>query len=386
MILKSTTYKEKERILSNALARAKILTEKQEFSGTTPTIFVGRIGYPKINVGILAPNKQDKEVWKYDAPKYWAGTNLNTQTIVEYRTGMVNSRFKAGVKEQNKLVETAQEVAMAVKPTNIEVELENKPHLSIKTSNWTAPMGPQAKLKKLRLAENPKIPTIVQKFFYDRETTATEAITELYEHSIDENALSRMLSAGVFGKQRRLVPTRWSITATDDTLANNFLEKVRKQPIGECKAYSGSYLGNHYLILLLPEKWSYELFEMQAKPGMLEYSTDDEGFCGRKGYAENCAGGYYTVKMAIAEHLVREKKQNKALALRFITNEYVLPLGVWVTRETARKALESKPIKYSTKEAMINDAKKFAQELGVDITPILQKSKLLTQKTINNFI
>jgi hypothetical protein len=198
-----------------------------------------------------------------------------------------------------------------------------------------------------------------------------------------------MLSVGVFGKKRKLVPTRWSITATDDILANNFLEKVREQPLGEHAAYFGNYLGNYYLLLFFPERWSYELFEMYVgTPDRLEYSTDNEEFEGRKDYAENCAGGYYTVRMAIAEHLKDNKRQNSVLALRFITNEYVLPLGVWVTREATRKALTNKPIAFGSKELMLNYAKILAKKkFGVDITPILQKSKLLkeTQKTIGNF-
>jgi hypothetical protein len=195
-----------------------------------------------------------------------------------------------------------------------------------------------------------------------------------------------MLSVGVFGKQRKLVPTRWSITATDDILGKNFLDKVREQPIGEYAAHFGSYLGNYYLLLFFPEQWSYELFEMYVKPGVLEYSTDYEEFSGRKNYAEQCAGGYYTVRMAIAEHLIQQKRQNTVLALRFITDEYVLPLGVWVTREATRKALASRPIKFASKDLLMNYAKLLAKKkFNVDIEPILQKSKLIKHRNLLEF-
>ncbi len=390
MIIKGVSYKEKERILNNALARARPLTSQQEFTGSAPAPFVGRFGYPYVNVGILAPQQHDDNAWRYDAPRHWANNNLGIPDVVAYRTSMVNSRFTSNVKQPDKLVEIAQDVAMAARPVDIDVILEKKPSLNIQTDRWVAPMGPQAKLKKLQLASNPHIPTKVQKFYDDTDALATEAVTELYKHEIDENSLSRMLSVGIFGKQRKLVPTRWSITATDDILANKFLEKVREQPIGEYAAHFGSYLGNYYLLLFFPEQWSYELFEMYVgNTDMLEYSTDHEEFAGRKSYAENCAGGYYTVRMAVAEHLMNNKRQNTVLALRFITNEYVLPLGVWVTREATRKALVSKPIKFGSKELMLNYAQLLAKKkFGVDITPIIQKSKLLKekQKTIGNFI
>ncbi len=196
-----------------------------------------------------------------------------------------------------------------------------------------------------------------------------------------------MLSVGIFGKQKKLVPTRWSITATDDIISKKFLEKIREQPIGEYEAYFGNYLGNYYLILLFQEKWRYELFELYTKPGLLEYSTDYEEHQGRKNYAENCAGGYYTVRSAITEHLANNKRQNGVLAIRLITDDYVLPLGVWVTREATKKALSNKPIKFGNKELMLTYAKHVCKnKFGVDITPIIQRSKILSQKVLDNFI
>ncbi len=388
MILKGVSYKEKERILQHALLKAKPLTGQQEFTGTAPAPFVGRFGYPYVNVGILAPQQHDDNAWEYDAPRHWAQKNMGIADVAAFRASLVNSRFTSNVKQPDKLVEIAQDVAMAAKPVDIEVALEKKPNLNIQMDRWVAPMGPQAKLKHLQLASNPRIPTKVQKFFDDTDALASEAVTTLYEHSFDENALSRMLSVGVFGKQRKLVPTRWSITATDDILANNFLEKVREQPIGDYEAHFGSYLGNYYLVLFFPEQWSYELFEMYVQPGLLEYSTDYEEFGGRKNYAENCAGGYYTVRMSLAEHLTSKKRQNSALVLRFITDEYVLPLGVWVTREATRKALANKSISFASKELMLTYAKQLARrKFGIDIMPLLQKSRLLTEKqqTLNFF-
>jgi len=384
MIIKGVTYKEKERILQHALFKARPLTSQQEFTGSAPAPFVGRFGYPYVNVGILAPQKHDDNAWEYDAPRHWAQNNMGIADVAAFRASLVNSRFTSNVKQPDKLVEIAQDVAMSAKPVDVDVSLEKKPNFNLQTDRWVAPMGPQARLKHLQLATNPRIPTKVQKFYDDTDALASEAITSLYEHSIDENSLSRMLSVGVFGKQRKLVPTRWSITATDDILANNFLSKVREQPIGEYAAYFGSYLGNYYLLLFFPEQWSYELFEMYVKPGILEYSTDQEEFAGRKSYAENCAGGYYTVRMAIAEHLMQKKRQNSVLALRFITDEYVLPLGVWVTREATRKALMNKPITFASKELMLNYAKLITKKkFGVDIAQILQKSKILKEKQKN---
>jgi hypothetical protein len=389
MIIKSTSYKEKERILNAALLRAKPLLQKEEFTGSGVAPFIGRIGYPHVNVGFLAPQQTQEDAWQHDAPRHWSLTNKGISEIVNYRTALVNSKFQTNVKMPDKFVSLAQELALSSKPVDIDVSLEKKPTLSLTPDQYTAPMGPNAKLKKITLASTPKIATRVQKYFDDTDALAAEALTNLYSHNIDENSLSRMLSVGAFGKQRKLVPTRWSITATDDILANNKLEKVRDMPISsDYSAHFGNYLGNYYLILCLPREWSYELFEIYVQPNKLEYSTDHEEHSGRKTYAEQCAGGYYTVRLALAEHLAELKKQHTVIAIRFITNEYVLPLGVWVTREATRKSLQSVPIKFASKELLLTYAKSLAKKkFGLDIEPLLEKSKLIKEKQekINKF-
>lgn len=376
------TYKEKERILMNALKRAPLA--KAEFSGSGVAPFVGRFGYPFVNVGLLSPPQIEADAWKFDAPRFWANTNHKIPEIVNYRAGLVNSSQKSNVKIPEKIVTIAQEVAMADRPVDVDIQLEKAPRTSITPDQWMAPMGPQGKLKSIQLTQNPHIPTKVEKFFNDKSALATEAVTELYKKDVDENSLARMLSIGVFGKERKLVPTRWSITATDDMLANDFLKEVRTLSIGDFAVHIGEYLGNYYLLLFFPERWRYELFELYAKPGDVQYSSDYERFEGRKDYAQNCAGGYYTVRMALAESMRSQKRQCSVLALRFITDEYVLPLGVWVTREATRKALTNEPLKFGSKELMITYAKHWAKKkFGIDISPLLEKSLLLKEKDVS---
>ena len=142
-------------------------------------------------------------------------------------------------------------------------------------------------------------------------------------------------------------------------------------------AYFGGILGNYYLILLFPEVWSYELFEMSLH-NLNQYSTDFEGYHGRKTYSFACEGGYYTVRLAVAEALLRMHKQATCIILRFVTSEYTAPLGVWVTREASRKALREKPVVFNTKIELLA----FAQQLikkkfQFDVTLLLQESVLL---------
>jgi len=70
----------------------------------------------------------------------------------------------------------------------------------------------------------------VQKVYYDTELKANDALIYLYENRFDENFLSRILSVGNVGLKinRKLVPTRWSITATDDALSKHLFNEVKK--------------------------------------------------------------------------------------------------------------------------------------------------------------
>lgn len=383
----------------NALFKVKNLLKSEDFFGSSPAPFVGRLGYPDINVGILSPPEQRDDAWLYDAPLHWASNNFAIPQIVDLRSSLINSRFKANIKQQNKFLEISQEVGMASRPVDVEINLAKKPFFRLTTDATSAPMGPSASLKNMSITSNPKVHTKVDKVVSDTDLLANPGLVYLYKSGFDENFLSKLLSVGVLGKKlgRKLVPTRWSITAVDDSLCKSLLNEVRNFPVGDYSVYFGNYLGNYYLFLFFSEPWSYELFEtylpnaswnQSATP---QFSTDYEGFFGRKDYAEMCAGGYYTVRLALAEKMKQLHRQSSALALRFITGEYSCPLGVWVTRQAARKALSTKPISFASKELMLTYASHFIRKkFGYDINNLTSHSILLNsvgkQKSLSSFL
>jgi len=374
---------------SEAMFKVKDQLNKEDFYGASPAPFVGRFGYPEINVGILSPPEQKEDAWLHDAPLHWSREEFNIPQIIDLRSALINSRFKANVKEKSdRLLGITQEVGMASKPVDIEVNLKKKPFFRLNTDAHMAPMGPNADLKKIEITSNPKIHTKVEKVVSDTDLKSVDGLNYLYNKGFDENFLSKLLSVGTLGfkDRRKLVPTRWSITATDDTLSKSMMPEIHQYPESDYLAFFGSYLGNYYLILFFSEFWSYELFESYLpKAGWnltnkMDYTTDYEGFFGRKYYAENCVGGYYTVRLAIAEKMKKIKRQASVLALRFITGEYAVPLGVWVTREAARKTLNNKPIRFSDKKLMLTYAKNLIKKkFGVDIGFLLKDSFLLKE-------
>jgi len=362
------------------VSRLKEKLSGERFFGASPAPFVGRFGYPFVNVGILSPGETGDDVQLYDAPEEWAGRGLSVSKVVDYRAALVNSRAKALVKGGARVAELGRDVAMSSKPVDVEISFVKKPNLGLSFSSFSSPIGPSVEMKKAELASNPKIHAKVEKVYSDTGLKAADAINYLYRSSFDVNFLSKLLSVATLGLKtnRKLVPTRYSITATDDIIGKRLIEAVRGcETVDECSAYFGGYLGNYYLVLLFPEVWSYELFEAYAKGS--DFSTDYEPYSGRKTYAENCSGGYYAARLPVLERLSKMKRQASVLVIRMITEEYLLPLGVWVCRESVRKAVAAKPISFSSKELMLKYAEAMIRmRFGyLHIAEILKSSRLL---------
>jgi hypothetical protein len=367
-----------------------------------PSVFIGsKLKYPLVNVGILSPLNKDENSWLYDDAKYWADNNLNIEEVMSLRNGLLNSRFQAKVSDvrlNKKFVEIAKDIAISSKQVDVEIELKNRLVVGREKDKVLTPHGMHAGLKSVEVTGNLKIDKKVDKVMND-EIKATEAVEFLYKNDFDEYALSKILSVGVIGleKNKRLVPTRWSITATDDMLGKQFLKNIRSYPwIENHELFYGEFMGNQYLILMFPSVWSYELFELYF-PGSswnpsqeIKASTDIEGYSGRKSYAFDTAGGYYASRFAVLEYLNSIKKQASVIAIRLETPSYWAALGVWVVRESVKKALKSK-MKFASREELLESVKKIGKiKYKFDFSDILDRSKLLKekkeQKSLNDFV
>jgi len=70
---------------------------KIHFSGSSPPeVFVGRIGYPYVNTGILAPQEYGNKE-EMSMPERWYGKKLSIKDILNYRGQLIYSRFKSKI-------------------------------------------------------------------------------------------------------------------------------------------------------------------------------------------------------------------------------------------------------------------------------------------------
>lgn len=363
---------------------------KKEFSGSSPPeVFVGHYGYPYVYTGILSPNEFGNTEY-LSLPELWHAEQATIQDILTYRSRMIYSRFTMPIKavkaqQKNKLLDVMQQVALASKAADMSFKLKKEPKIEMKLDSHIALIGNPAPLIKATIDSNYKVEKKVDYLVNDSDVKATTAIDELYNSGIEVSNIIKILSAGMLGLkiQRKLVPTRWAVTATDDALSKNLIERIRGySQINEVLLFNANYLGNHYNILLMPGPWSFEVIEASSKGYFGKQNMqniamwhDYEFFYGRKKYADSVTGAYYANRLALTEYLEKIKKQASCLVLREVREEYWAPCGVGILREVAREAMSKKPGKFSSvEEAMKEAQKKF--KLPLDIYK--QKSKILS--------
>jgi hypothetical protein len=367
------------------------VTSDQMVGSSPPGVFVGRIGYPYVYAGPLVPPVLG-DTSLFDFPEQWLGRAA--EEIIEFRTSLIRGKFRINVKKpwkNERFVSRTLEVALSRNPVETEVKFRKKPSGRLLLDGTLQPMGPSALLDKMEIGDF-KTDFRIEKAYSDGDLKAEEAILGLYLDDVPVSRLQRAFSVGAFGlkDQRRMVPTRWSITAVDSIVSKNLIEREIKgrRPINEYRVYEFSYLGNRFIVLLTPSSWKYEWIEAWYpgtvwNPNSREIAMggDWEGYKGRTTYA-SIGGCYYAVRLAVAEFLARERRQAGVIAMREIHPSFITPLGVWINRESVREALRRDPVKFDyLDEALEHIAKRFA--IGIDEwvkTSVLLKDALYQEK------
>ncbi len=341
-------------LLEKAKLLANVKAEKKMEASSPPSVFVGRIGYPKVYVGPMVARAENPEI--LDLPEAWV--NLDLEDIARMRARLVRTKELVDVHQARDPPRDLQEMqlsAMSKTSVGMEVEFKKEPKTEISWNDITAPHGLSGELERFRLEDNPKVPRRVDEVVSD-EMKASEALFDLYSHGIPVSKLYNLLSIGTLGIERKLVPTRWSITATDDTLGKALIARIKDyKELSDYLLFQYYNHGNRYEVLLIPGEWEYEMVEIYD-PGCIwvtggerpVYLQDYEPYEGRTKYADNITGAYYAARLAVLEYLARIKRQGKVLVVREITPEYWMPVGVWQIRENVRKAMKTRPSRFDT--------------------------------------
>ncbi len=322
----------------------------QKLDGSSPpSVFIGKFGYPKVYAGPMLTT-QHGDTSMLDTPENWIPQGMIAKDIIDFRLQLVRGKSLVSIKDvNNKFVTKLKDIALAKTSAETEAEFKSKPR-GVSFNEDHQPYGPSAQITKFDVG-NVKWGHQLEKVYHDTDLKSAEAVIKLYDKDILFSQIQKAFSVGTtgLGKNRKLVPTRWSITAVDDILGKHFLSEVKMNPLLETyQVYEFKSLANYFAIMLMPTPWQYENFEafIHVLGNEVVFFGDWEPYTGKKGYSEQ-GGCYYSARFAIAEHLSKLKRQAGAIVFREAYSDYI-PLGVWNVRENVKMAMQQTPRSFST--------------------------------------
>ncbi|MFW9929737.1 MAG: hypothetical protein ACFFD1_10130 [Candidatus Thorarchaeota archaeon] len=380
----------------------KEINSKEIFGSSPPSVFIGRLGYPNLNVGPLVPPIiGDTSIM--DETEQWFNLELNN--IIDMRMNLIRGKSIINAKsanqinlenQSNRYLSVIQEIALADKSVEIEAKFKKIPQKRIILDADLQPMGPSAPLNKVTVTSNSTNQRI-QKCFDDTDRLATDTVIYLKKSNESQTSITRAFSSGIFGlgKKRKLVPTRWAITAVDSMLGIHYWKNIINFPfITDFRVFEVTYLANKFLILMFPESWGYELIEAffpgsAWNPGdNISMANDFEGLKGRKDYAR-IGGCYYAARNIIGEYLNSIRRQARVVILRESYPEFIMPLGVWFTRQCIKNALTYPYVSFDSKFELLNyvsSRMKIPINYWFKISGILHNDKKIKQKSLYKYI
>ena len=366
-----------------SLSKYGNLFSSDTISGTSPpSVFVGSYNYPKVFVGPMVPPIHG-DTSLLDSPEKWKGKTL--EEIVNFRLNLVRGIQKIPINAtEGKYIENLQEVTMSSKPTDADLIFQKSTSSNISLDGESAPFGPIGEIKSAKFSGTSSEKSI-EKTFYDKDLKAPDAVLNLYNSGIDVSKIQKCFSIGMLGQKRKLVPTKWSITATDDIISKSLVDEILDYSlIDTCKIFSYSHLGNIFSVVLFPHRWIYEMIEAWYSNGVLGFGSDNEDARGID-HPPAIAGAYFAAKLGVLEYLSERKIQSGVVILREIRPEYAIPVGVWQVREGIREAMKQEPIISDTFENALNIA---SQKMSISKTEWLSHGNtlmMMRQKTMSDF-
>ncbi len=376
-----------------------VYSSKEVYGSTPPSVYVGYTRYPRVWIAIgIPPEIGDTRI--YDYPEAWS--SLPIDKVLEYRLSMVMAGTHIDAHDvKSRIVETVQEVAIYLSSSDVEAILRSRPRYRPRLSDFEPPTAIHAKVDDIRVVSTRGSMKAVENAVSDTDAKAVHMIIELYWKGVPVSHIQKLLSVGLLGKktERRLVPTRWAITAVDYTISKHLVEKIRSfETIDRVELRMLKKPGNLFIALLIPGSWSFEWMEAWFpgsvwNPHGTEPIVEGDFEVHRVKQEVNIGGCYHAARLAVAEHLYARKRQAIAILWREIYEGFNIPIGVWFVRECVRELMKMRPLVFSNVEEALKEISRVSR-LGVDrwvsrsgLLKIVTRTRRLTQfiKIVRDF-
>ncbi|MBO4797381.1 MAG: hypothetical protein J5494_01200, partial [Candidatus Methanomethylophilaceae archaeon] len=193
-----------------------------------PSVFVGRYGYPKVDIGPLLP-QEFGDTSLLDMPERWVGRSQSS--IVDMRFRLIRGKYRIDAKDFEKagrIADSIQELALTARPVEVETNFSSKPKGRSVLDDAVQPFGPSGRIEQMNVG-NGRFVTSLEKNFYDIDLRASDAVISAYRSGTLVTEIEKAFSVGTMGtkRSRRFVPTRWSITAVDDIISKELKKSVK---------------------------------------------------------------------------------------------------------------------------------------------------------------
>lgn len=332
-------------ILAKYYSSSNLKLDLNEVEGSSPpSIFVGAFGYPRVRIGpALPPVTGDTEI--YERPDKWIGMRI--EKIAEMRLSLYRGYKTVPVLEAvspGSYLSDVHDIILSSRPVEVEL-VYSRAEKRIDLSPESQPFGPGGYLKKFEHGGSSSS-SIQERYYYDTDIPASEAVMAMY-NEVSLYSIEKMLSAGMLGKQknRKIVPTRWSITAVDKIISDSLISEIKHFPIiDRIEYFNFSNIGNEYYICILPGPYSFEMVEDWNNGSIW---TGTRGSIVEGDYEDlkhrepnpSIGGSFFAAKLPILDYMKGLELQGRIIVARFIGGDYTMPLGVWQVRENVRQAL-----------------------------------------------
>ena len=332
----------------HALTRGKPVTA---YSGTAPSVFIGSSGYPSVRGGPLLVHDSDH-------PPAWLAEGLGIEDIVRLRAETIR-----GLSTIDSCLDQVQEIAIAPRPVMVDAVFDRPVRFQPDFDRVTALVGCAGDIASLAVLDHPPTDRAVDRVTSDTDLPAGEGCTLLHQAGIDVYRISPLMTAGLLGRKRKIVPTRWAITAVDDTVSTAQKKEIsRYPPIPSVRLHAADLFGNRVALLLVPGDWRYEMIERWGPRSLWAGETetivaDREGMK-KTGYSP-ITGAYYSARLAVTEYLSRIQRSARVIVIRNVDPSYWAPLGTWVVREASRRAMAAEPAEFSSLAEAVQRAAHF---------------------------
>jgi hypothetical protein len=353
-----------------------IIKPSSSYQGISPSVFIGSFNYPHVHGGPLLINDSDN-------PQEWLAHNLGIEDIVSIRARTIRGRSALHAHAGN-----LQEIALSSVPLDVDVSFDKPVTFNPDFDGTIAPVGFTGSVKKMDILGNARVERVVDRITADTDMVATDACIALREAAIDVYRISNLMTAGLLGRRRKFVPTRWAITAVDDTLSTQLKKEIaRYPPVDEIHLFTGEIFGNRIVCILVPGDWKFEMIEIWGRhtlwAGEEEVIVQDREGMTKKGYSP-ISGAYYSARLATCEYLKKVRRSARVIFIRRISSEYWAPLGTWVIREAARKAMANPPVTCDSVDAAVRKASALIGS-GTWVPHSMLIPEIRTQRTLFQF-